>query len=580
MAMFIGFHAYDDEGYFLQLLRDYLNGQPLLSPATPIYGPFFFETMGALFKVVGVVPDNDSGRLVTLALWLLSILLGAFTVHRLTRNPWLAAGALLVGFRALLALTTEPMNPQALIALLTIAMAAAATSGESRPRLRGALIGAIVAALCLIKINVGVFAGAAVALIWAAGLTDRWRRIVMPLIGTVFVVMAFALVEAMLRKAWALEFASVVALSAAAIVVMLWRGRPDMNPRPYAVWIAAWIAGGAAGLAAVCLGVAIAGGTSPAYIWNGLVVVTLRVPDVFAVPLEINPFVDLIAALSLAGAILVRLGRGRIQLTPATRVAVGLCMWAALLLLPTTIVLLTIPLAWVALSPPAGDGEDPVGPYARAFLPALSVAYTLQAYPVSGTELSLAALPQLMVGAICVSDGIRMAQRQGATRRFVAVASRFGVALGALAFLVTAAFTVTAFQSESPLGLPGAQSVRLPQAQAADLQAMVAAIDKDCSTFITYPGMNSFYIWTGSRPPTEVRSEVWMITFDSNQQRALVDRLSSQPGLCVVKDQRQVEFWTRGAAAPDRPLVRFIDDEFAVALSAGDYQLLVRRSPA
>jgi len=52
MAMFSGFHAYDDEGYFLILLRDYLAGKPLLTASTPIYGPFFFETMGGLFKLL------------------------------------------------------------------------------------------------------------------------------------------------------------------------------------------------------------------------------------------------------------------------------------------------------------------------------------------------------------------------------------------------------------------------------------------------------------------------------------------------------------------------------------------------
>src|SRR5258706_827579 len=72
VSMFNGFHAYDDEGFFLVTIRDFLSGHPLLTPYVPLYGPFFYELMGGLFKLLGLQPTHDVGRWVTLAIWLTS----------------------------------------------------------------------------------------------------------------------------------------------------------------------------------------------------------------------------------------------------------------------------------------------------------------------------------------------------------------------------------------------------------------------------------------------------------------------------------------------------------------------------
>jgi hypothetical protein len=574
MAMFSGFHAYDDEGYFLILLRDYLSGQPLLSPATPVYGPFFFETMAAVFKLLGLAPSHDAGRFVTAVVWLLSSLLAGVAVFRMTRNLWLAVGAELLAFQSLVALTNEPMSPQGLIALLLAALVTTATFRAERPHLSAALIGGMVAALCLIKINVGFFAGVAVLVAWATGLPDRYRRFVMPGAITAIVALPFAVTSTLLDNAWAAEFAFVVALAAGALGVVMLGSRPGTAPRADAVWIVL----GAVVLAVVCLGIAIAGGTSIGDIWNGLILVSLRVPRVFIAPLDLSVAVDAIAVLSFAAAILVARASAPARLSAAVRATVGLSVWVALLLVPTTVFLFTLPAAWVAAVRPGDEAADMVGPYARVLVPLLVVINTLQTYPVAGTQLSLAAEPQVFVGAICLGDAWWMARRKAPVRPFAAVMVRAAAVLAGLAFLVNAPFIAGAYQTDVPLGLAGAQSMRMPANRSADLRAVVAAIDQRCATFITYPGMNSFYVWSGKKPPTEVRSENWMITFDAGQQQSLVDRLAGVPGLCVVKNQRQVEFWTRGQPVADRPLIRYIDDAFTVAAVSGDYQVLVRRT--
>ena len=65
--MFTGFSVYDDEGFFLATLRDYLGGTPLMtSTGLTLYGPFYFELYGGLFRLLGIAPDHDAGRWLTL----------------------------------------------------------------------------------------------------------------------------------------------------------------------------------------------------------------------------------------------------------------------------------------------------------------------------------------------------------------------------------------------------------------------------------------------------------------------------------------------------------------------------------
>jgi hypothetical protein len=90
--------------------------------------------------------------------------------------------------------------------------------------------------------------------------------------------------------------------------------------------------------------------------------------------------------------------------------------------------------------------------------------------------------------------------------------------------------------------------------------------------------MNSLYLWTGQKPPTDVRSEIWMITLDDSSQQSLVQTLEGVPRLCVVRNLKVIDFWTHGAAVPDRPLVRFVATSFAAGGTFGDYDLLIRKT--
>ena len=565
LAMFSGFHAYDDEGSILITLKDYLSGHPLLTPNTPYYGPFFYETIGGLFKLLGIAPTNDSGRLVTLVFWLVASALAAFAAYRLTRNLWITLVVQLVTFILLTALTREPMTVYGLLSLLMLGLVVAASFASTRPRATAVAIGAIVAALCLVKINVGAFAVLAVVFAWAGGLAPRWRRFALPAMGVAITVAPLLLMANLLARAWVLEFALVVSISAAAVSLAVILAPPPKLASPSSAWL---ILGGVTA-AALTLAVALAGGTHVADVWNGLVVRSLQFSQLFTWPVDVNPVVVVGVALSLAACV----AYSRVRVSDSTadliRIGAGLFILLSIVLLQSSLWLLGLSLAWIATR----ARRDEPNQYMRLLLPALAVLESLHAYPVAGSQLSVAALLMIPVGAVVLNDGIAGLTARGAARVAPAALILATAVLALEGFLAGSLFA-----AGSPSGLRGAELVRMPARQGAQLRQLVAAIDSDCSSFITFPGMNSIYIWTGQEPPSDLRYGVWWLTPDPVDQQAVVRQLEGESRLCVIKNQTLIDFWAQGHQVPAQPVVDFINASFIPKATFGDYELLIRKA--
>ena len=122
----------------------------------------------------------------------------------------------------------------------------------------------------------------------------------------------------------------------------------------------------------------------------------------------------------------------------------------------------------------------------------------------------------------------------------------------------------------------GAALVVLGSNDEKELLVSVAAIDQDCSSFMTLPSMGSLYIWTRQSPPTPVRAPIWWLVLDAGQQEQLVQRLQSAPRLCVVENTQAIQMRSMGRPVPSTPLVDFIGRSFVSEGTYGDYVLLVR----
>jgi hypothetical protein len=502
--------------------------------------------------------------------------MAGLVAFRLTRNSWLGIAAELVAFRALSGLVNEPLHPSGLVALLLVGLVAAAAFMAAKPRTTAALIGVMVGALCLIKINVGAFAAVAVAFAWAGGLSHSRKRAFLPLMAVVVAALPLMLMASMLSNAWVLEFAVLEVLSAAAVGVACVLATPRPLPLQSAKWLA--IGGGVVVMATEAI--ALAGRTSPENLLNVTLLQPLRLAGLFAVPVTVGIGNDLwavlwfIVAIGICGPVA---RAASLPLAGLVQVFAGLLIWLSVVLLPNSTFLVGLPLAWMATQAPR-DGElDSAGPYFRLFVPALVVLESLQAYPVAGTQQSLASLGLVPLGAVILSDGIRRLRHASAFHPAVALwVAPAALLINIAGFSLFGLVAIAGFRSASPLGLPGAESVRMPAQKGAQVRALVASVDRDCSSFITFPGMNSFYIWTAQDPPAELSSEVWWLALNSEEQQSLLLQLEGRQHLCVVKNQRVIDMWAAGREVPKRPLIAFIDREFVSAGSFGDYELLVR----
>jgi hypothetical protein len=585
----------DDEGYVTLTLRSFVDGNALYDDVYSQYGPGFYAFVGGAMDLLGIPFDNDGARWINLFLWLGSSLLASIALLRLTGSLTIAAVGLGIAFVVLAADALEPLHPGATIGfVLLLLVAAAAWLWPSRIPAALTTIGALTALLIAIKINVGGLTLIAVG--FAAVVTSPELRRVRPFVAVitaVFVIVPFALMAPKLGYADLVRFGVVVSAGALALVLVTfrWGGGSRPNRRDLL-----WLAGGLVAMLVIVAAVPVILGTSPGGLVDGWLIRPAGHADssLAAVPIhELGP-VWAVSGLIAATVVVTR----PIEPGPRLRVAlalgrivVGLGIWFALAspvlgLEPSLSQALVIatPLAWVASLGP-GD-EAPVNRFLRVLLPALAVLQTLHAYPMPGAQLAWSQVLFVIIGGVCVADGGAALGAEVAARRRLRVAVPVLVALAVVAFgtwfaldrvkpLTDAAHV--SYSDTVPLDLPGARRVRVDDLRVAQLHELTAALRNRCKTFVTLPGMNSLYLYSGLPAPEEL-SSTWMLYFTTDEQQRIVDRLRATSDLCAVYKPDLLQFWeqfTEGRGIPDRPLVRYVEDEFHSVRNFEGYYLEV-----
>lgn len=593
--MFTGFAVYDDEGYMLTALQSFLNQGALYEDVFSQYGPFYYEIWGVLFSVFGIPVSHDGGRSVTLAVWLLSSLMIGLATARMTGSVVLGLGSQMLVFASLGTLTSEPMHPGGLIVLLLALIVLVACCVRTKPSVGPmAVIGGVVAALMLVKINVGVFALAALVLACSVSYSPlanrRWLRM---LAEGGFIALPFVLMASTLGESWARDYATHVAVAAVGVVIVL-RTRDVPRRASEELW---WLGGGFLAVAVLsCLAVVMSG-TSPGSLLDGLVGQPLKQSDAFSIPFEPANRIYLLDAAALSGAAAywyVARGRGRAagaawaSVVPLVSILVGIQM--ALSPIGRTLPfdatnlpgyqLSLLAFAWLALVPSPGNGSRAFA-FGRLLLPLLAVLQALHAFPVAGSQILWSAFLLVPVGVICVGNGIHgLVSNLGDERERRAFAI-FG-ALGAVLLIGFVANAVlreplrdarAAYNASIPLDLPGARNVRLGPEEVELYRSISTSINANCETFLALPGMNSFYVWTEREPPTGHNATAWMTLFDDERQRAVIGGANRVAELCLLENEPLAAGW---GAIPEGPLVKYMRKEFKPISNIGEYRLLKR----
>ncbi|MGH3924081.1 MAG: hypothetical protein ACRDTT_14640, partial [Pseudonocardiaceae bacterium] len=539
------------------------------------YGPFYYFFNSTLFRVLGLDVTHDAGRLITLALWLLAALVGGLAVAILTRSLLLGMAGESLFYGALSTLGNEPMHPGGLLGFLLAAITMVMTIVPRAPRLSGFLLGALAGATLLVKVNVGAFAllslGATLFLVTHPFARSLPLRILAAtaMVGTPFVVLARDL-----NAGWAASYATLVGLSALALVIVTFRSLPD---RVEGHRVLVWLVVGLGGVVVFVASVTMATGTSLGTFVEGTFLRPIRQPEAFSLPFAMPVWAPVAATAGVVAASLAVRRRQEsstsqrsVMLAAVGRVAAGFLIWIALGTvghIPGAPLSLGLPLAWIIAVPPRTGGAG-LTPLVRCSLAALAILQGLHAYPVAGSQMAWSGMLLIPVGAICIADGwMAFRARAGdveVRRRIVAHAFVVLPLLAFVAWLVLWSILPSvrngflAYDLGVQPQLPGASRLRIAQSQAHTYERLIEILRNRCSTFLSVPGLNSLYLFSDSEPPTYLNATAWMYLFDAPTQARVVERSARIEGLCTVRSPGILDFWRQGRPVPPGPLVDFV----------------------
>jgi hypothetical protein len=300
----------------------------------------------------------------------------------------------------------------------------------------------------------------------------------------------------------------------------------------------------------------------------------------------------------LAAAVLVTRLRswasGRPSLWPGVlRGAAGLAIWftvakqAPFGLNPSANVdVLPMLLAWVAAVPPLGEPEPPFKRFLRVLLPAIAVLGVLGAYPVPGAQVGVASLMFVPVGALCLADALASLRAWSATRgelglaRFGAAATAGTIALAAMLALgqvyLPAISNTIEWRNRTPLPFPGAGQVRLTPEEVEEYEGVYDfLVENRCTSFVGYPDIDSFYLWTGIEPPKPYAPGAWITALDEAGQNRVLAQVRASKRPCAFRNESVAGGWLGARPAPDTPLVHYIFEDFEEVGGSGNFSLLL-----
>jgi hypothetical protein len=575
---FIGFSDWDDEGYVMIGLRSLLQGNTLYDHVYSQYGPFYYLVQGSLYTSLHMQVTHDAVRAIMGFFWFLSAVLCSWSVYRLTRS-WILTGAGFIGaIKVLQFVTLSPGHPEQICAALLFAVLVSACYLGDRPSIWVAsVLGALIAALALTKINIGCYVALATGLaLLKASSRFRMQKAVFAVGSVAGLSLPLILLSPHLHLRWAQEEVFLVVLSVSAAILVVWCSEVEYFVAP-SLWIGYAMAVGVVPVLIVALFL-VRGTTLPAMLY----MTVLQHKDYathWYVALRVRT--ELAALLSLLLAVIwVRIPassqsrRAAIVGLNIIKILVSL-LWLLNITHDALMYNFVVPFTWLVLTPSIGD-DSKKPPFARVALCLLSVFTALYLLPVAGAQVGFSVLLTIPMVCVFLNDAVLMPiaiSRLGGRMRIVEVAA---VVVLTMVSVRSALRAVREYRKLTPIELAGAERIHLDANKAADYQWITASLTNACDSNYSMPGIFSLYFWTKTEPPTELLASNWIGLLNTEQQQKVAKDLSRFQRLCIVYNASLVSFWRRGQDLSASPLARYIRDEFTALAERDGYVVLIR----
>ena len=617
----ITFQWWDDEGYVMMTLKQYRDGLPLYDVVYSQYGPCYYVVRDWLYG--GAMVTHDLTALVSSLHALLCCAVLGLTTLRLTRSTPLALLTIVMASGRVSNFLDTAGHPQEFQTLL-VALVGLLAGWPCREQLRALLLGVLVGAVCMTKVNIGVFLFLPLLLFYGVELpASLFKTLLLRAVGTLIVVSPYLLMRRHLDREWGFAFATLLAAALIPLVRLFRSLSVPPNWKHGMIFL-----GSLATTVAALAGYQVVRGTSLLGLWNGIVGIPLRLPSAFIEPFPMRWFSAGLALLALlvfvfwlrrppsrkwialfSGAYGLVLCAGMFHLGPVstTHVSRSLVTW----LVP---LVWLVPFAWGRLpasetpilaagasshdvvsaegpSPSrgqfAGVRDDPSQAFPRrypAFLFLVSVFLLLQAYPVAGAHVACGSIFLPVVAAVALHQSHRYWVGSSIWLQSVAwpqmALSALVAGLFAWQIWRVNQFWLLYSHNQCP-NLPGMAWMRLPAPQVATLRWLTEGLQR-FDTFVSLPGLNSLYFLTGKNPPSSYNVGVWMVLLDDPTQRRIVAKLAEHSRVGAVRTRSWTRWWLRGAQdrpLASQPLAQFFDTQLEPVQERNGWEILqpVRR---
>ena len=574
----------DDEGYLMISIRGFLEGHPLYDSVFTQYGPVYYLYEWLLRSLTRLPMTHDATRFLCMVHWLLAAAALGVAGGLICRS---VLGGIFVFMQAVIHLTmiaNEPGHPQEIVAALLAFSLLAATAFS--PTMRTLKILALIAgALLFIKVNVGAFFFLALLLVIRCRSLDRWAG------GGWFysslaicAALPFLLMRFHLTQAWGRNYSI---LAAVTIVTTVFAARTFSDKSTFSPAQYLGLAGTFLGASVCFLAATMLKGSSFQGIVDGLFLTPLKLPGVAFLKPAVPNGLLWNAAASIAGACLVLLARPPGRFNLVLILAKGIYGLTACFFAVSDVNLqfaYLMPWIWLALVPVSGQHWSAGESFARTFLGVTAAWQVLQAYPIAGTQVALATLFLVVVGSVCLMDAGRALAAEGLGERLAQLPVRplllaQGLALAAMLYLFADSWCELQtlrerYLSLIPFDLPGSRFIRLDRESVVGTHALVGYLKTECDTFITYPGYNSLYFWTGKNPPTQLNSTGWG-QFDARQQMQILAAVSRVKRPMILVHEYMRQSWAQNVPVQIQPLVRFLRDDCQQTSQIGRFLVYV-----
>ncbi len=588
-AAFNHFELYNDEGLYLVQLREALARAGPYTHVYTAYGPAYNLFIAAIATLTRVPLDHDGNRLIALALWVAAATAAAVFVWRETRSLTLMVLTAFTAFMWIAILANDPGQPATFGFLLTIALLYITQRREPWSRWNAALIGALCMALVLVKINLGIYAIAAVMFsIVATAQCRQWLRLLV-LIAAAAVPLAVLYRGLAHHDIEAFLFLFIVELGVASLIFRTYSGHKRLS-----VGWPALVGGGVAASVLVLLGAIFqgdgVGAVGRAVLFHSFYYLSSGGKFIQCV------FVGYCGPVRMAGPWLASLiafsgmavvvSRQWTLLRILLRAAVLLTVFLPLLYPNSLNGLLSPMMAWAVVPILLiGDGKPRSTPStSRICLAAMIVFGELQAYPIAGYHVASSSFLSVAAVFVVMRDLIDDLTALSGGGRWASYARVLPLLV---AVVLTAAVVIqptvnqwSTYSENTSLRLVGSHLMRLPPRQVASLESTVRNVkSRSCTSLVTFPGMLSFYVWTGLPAPHGL-----VMADSTNWQRpqnrpSTMKYLTQAHNTCLISNGEDLQLDDGLGAIPSWPwLTEYLTSRFGEsANTGGDY--VVSQSP-